>query len=280
MTEICDLPYLEVVPVDRLVLHERHDKQRTPPLVERLLSSGVLRNPPIVVPMDEKRDRFMVLDGANRVSAFRVVQIPHIVAQVVDLDDPGLELNTWNHVVWGASPQTFYRWLRQIPGLYLNPIDPQRAFDDLLDLQTLASVFIPDDRVMALKSAAIDLQSRVKALNAVVDAYKDRVRMDRTTALNLETLKALYPDLSGLVIFPPFEISQVIEMAGKGELFPPGCTRFSISPRVLHINYSLEALRAPKTAAEKNRELQIWLQNRCEQKAIRYYTEATFLFDE
>ena len=30
-----------------LVEHERHDDQRTPPLVARIQESGVLRNPPI-----------------------------------------------------------------------------------------------------------------------------------------------------------------------------------------------------------------------------------------
>jgi len=31
-----DLPQLVVVPVDSLILHEYHDEQRTPPLIENL----------------------------------------------------------------------------------------------------------------------------------------------------------------------------------------------------------------------------------------------------
>jgi len=69
-------------------------------------------------------------------------------------------------------------------------------------------------------------------------------------------------------------------MAGRGSLLPTGITRFTVSPRVLHLNYPLGAMSADGSLSEKNRHLQEFLQARITQKGVRYYAEATYLFDE
>ena len=67
------LPDLRFVAVEALVPHEQFDARRLEPLVQRLREEGVLRNPPIVAPFAGESDRFLVLDGANRVTAAREV---------------------------------------------------------------------------------------------------------------------------------------------------------------------------------------------------------------
>ncbi len=42
------VPDLRFVPVQALLPHERHDPQRSRPLIVRLRESGVLSNPPVV----------------------------------------------------------------------------------------------------------------------------------------------------------------------------------------------------------------------------------------
>ncbi len=64
-------PHLEIIPVASLVEHEWHEEQRTPPLVARIQESGVLRNPPNPTPLRDSSQRFMLLDGANRITALR-----------------------------------------------------------------------------------------------------------------------------------------------------------------------------------------------------------------
>jgi hypothetical protein len=86
--------------------------------------------------------------------------------------------------------------------------------------------------------------------------------------------------LSGLVIFPHFEVEEVLKLASAGYLLPTGITRFTVSPRALHVNYPLEELASDKPIEEKNRELQDWIQKKIARKGVRYYAEATFLFDE
>jgi hypothetical protein len=46
------------------------------------------------------------------------------------------------------------------------------------------------------------------------------------------------------------------------------------------VNYPLSELEAEITLEEKNSNLQRWLQDRLANKGVRYYAEATFLFDE
>ena len=50
---IPNLPTLQILPLDKLILHEDHDIQRTLPLVAKLRAQGILRNPPIVMPLGD-----------------------------------------------------------------------------------------------------------------------------------------------------------------------------------------------------------------------------------
>jgi hypothetical protein len=100
---IPNIPNLRILPIESLILHEDHDMQRSLPLVEKLRAQGNIRNPPIVMSLNDGTDRSMVLDGAKRVTSLRAMEFTHIVAQVVQPDDKHVNLRTWNHVVWDMS---------------------------------------------------------------------------------------------------------------------------------------------------------------------------------
>src|SRR5436190_8604578 len=117
------LPKLEILPLALMVLHENHDRQRTLPLVDKLRAQGILRDPPVVMPLADGTGRYMVLDGANRVTALAEMEFPHIVVQVVEHDDPNIRLETWNHVVWGMDPGELLAKIREVAGLKLRPIE-------------------------------------------------------------------------------------------------------------------------------------------------------------
>ena len=53
-------PDLRIVALDELVEHEYNDAQRTAPLARRLAAEGLLKNPPIVAPLDEDDAAFVV----------------------------------------------------------------------------------------------------------------------------------------------------------------------------------------------------------------------------
>lgn len=280
MTDIRDIPQLEILPVDKLVLHEYHDPQRSPGLARALESSGILRNPPVVVPLKDGSGRYMVVDGANRMTSVKSLGIAHIVAQVVMADYPGLSLFSWNHVIWGISPDELLDRFMGIPDLVLKPTDGERAFRTLMDIHSIAVICLPNQQAFDLRTPRLLFAHHIELLNSVVRCYQDDAYLDRTQARDVESLRPFYPHLSGLLILPPFRVDQLLHVVESGNLMPPGSTRFTISPRVLYLNYPLKKLASSHTLEEKNQELQLLLQERLSRKKVRYYEEATFLFDE
>jgi len=280
VTDIRDLPRLEILPVYKFVLHEHHDSQRTPPIAQNIQQSGVLRNPPIVVALGDGSDQYVVLDGANRTTAVQSLGVPHILAQVVPAEDPGLEISSWNHVIWGISPVELLHVFMDLPNLVLQPTDCENAPRTLMDVHSLAVLCCPDGQAYDLRTPRLMVLQHVEILNAIVDSYKNRAHLDRTQLTEVETLQNLYPEFSGLLILPPFRIEQILHIVGHGGLMPPGSTRFTISPRALHLNYPLEKLASQKSLQEKNAELRQWVSVRLSEKRVRYYAEATYLFDE
>lgn len=275
-----EFPTLAFVPVDHLLIHEQHDEQRTRPLVLRIRNAGLWLNPPIVCPLTDGSQRYVVLDGANRIMALRAMDFPHALVQIVEAADPGLRLQTWNHVIWDLKPERFLQGIRNIPGLECRPLETHPALPQLSGDSHLAQVKTPDEQTYGLCAQTDELEKRIELLRLLVASYAGRARLDRTNIFHIAPLVEVYPALSGLVIFPAFDLASVLQLAGKGILLPSGITRFLISPRALHLNYPLEELASPESLEEKNHRLHRWIQERLAQKNVRYYAEATVLFDE
>ena len=275
-----DFPKLTFVPVASLIFHERFDIQRSRPLMLRMRKNGVFRNPPVVTPLRDGSGRYMLLDGVNRVTALMEMGYLHVIVQVMDAEEPGLGLQNWNHVVWEMSAARFLSGLRGISGLRLkvtrsSPDEPTLEGDC-----GLALIKVCNDHCYVACSEIDELEKRVDILNQIVDSYKDRARLDRTSLTELEMLQEIYPSMSGLVIFPNFKIQDLIYLASQEYLLPSGITRFTISPRALHLDYPLNELADARSLEAKNEALKKWIQKRVAQKGVRYYAEPTYLFDE
>ena len=113
-----------------------------------------------------------------------------------------------------------------------------------------------------------------------MDTYRLRGGLYRTVAADIRDLRGLYTDLTALVVFPNYEPAEVLALARDGELLPPGLTRHLIQGRVLRTNYPLSELRSADDLEVKNARLQAWLQAKLAEREVRFYGEATFLFDE
>ena len=272
------LPNLRILPIESLILHEDHDMQRTLPLVEKLRAQGIIRNPPIVMPLNDGTDRFMVLDGANRVTSLRELEFPHIVAQVVETSNPHVNLQTWNHVVWGMNVRTLMSSLRKIKGIEPAKVNTLKSLDapKYMPMQ----IRFPNDTFYILRETPSDLATHIQTMHHVVNTYKTRASLDRTSQTLIDTFRKIYPDLTALVIFPHFKIKTVLKLASQNILLPTGITRFTVSPRALHLNYPLHELSSGKPIEYKQEYLNHWIEERVKKKGIRLYSEATFLFDE
>jgi hypothetical protein len=278
---VANLPTLRILATESLVPHEWHDDSRAKPLVERLRASGVLRNPPIVMPFDDASGRYMVLDGANRSSAFRQMGLPHLLAQVVEENDPGLELMKWNHVLWNGGPGDLLDSIASLDDISFESIDPQvKRPQSEWPEKTLVWMQTPDGEAYIARTEETDIFTRTQQLARIAHLYTDKFHLDRTTAQRIEELNGQYENLRAIVVYPPFKVHQVLELCEAGILLPPGVTRFTMSPRALRVNYPLEELSANKSLADKNAALDRWVNERVARKGVRFYAESTVLFDE
>ena len=272
------LPNLKILPLGSLILHEDHDMQRTLPLVEKLRRVGILRNPPIVMPLEDGTDRYMVLDGANRVTSLTEMEFPHIVAQVVKADDPHVNLQTWNHVVWGMNTKTLMGRIRKVKGLEIIKVNTYRSLD--APKYVPVQIRTPDGKFYLLAETPSELPIHINTLHQVVNVYKTGASLDRTSQTLIDSFKSVYPDLTALIIFPSFKVRTVLKLAAQKIVLPTGITRFTVSPRALHLNYPLHELSSGKPIDYKEDYLKQWIEERVKNKGVRLYAEQTFLFDE
>jgi hypothetical protein len=275
---IPNLPHLRILPIESVILHEDHDMQRSLPLVEKMRAQGIIRNPPIVMPLMDGTQRYMVLDGANRVTSLHEMEFPHIVAQVVEANDPHVNLQTWNHVVWGLSARTLMSEIRKISALKVTKVDTLRSLDAPKYIPV--QIRLPNGKLYLLAETPSELEVHINTLHQIVNTYKTRASLDRTSQTLIDSFKHIYPDLTALIVFPSFKIKTILKLASQNIVLPTGITRFTASPRALHLNYPLHELSSGKPIEYKEAYLKEWIEERVKKKGVRLYSEATFLFDE
>ncbi len=280
MKPLPELPDLQILPTDSLQPHEHIDEQRAEPIIRSLEQEGILRNPPVVLPVTSLGTRFVVLDGANRTTAFRLLGIPHVLVQVVHAGDSSVDIRTWNHAILAEHAEDLLTRIRAVAGIELTPSDEESAAIEIRRGGALSFLSFTDGEVYEIRYGEVDLAGRLERLNGLVATYNSVARMERTSVARISNLNSVHPDLSCLVVFPRFEVDDVIDAAAQGLIFPSGVTRFIVSPRALHLNYPLERLRSSESLAAKQAQLVEWIHERMEARKIRYYAESTILFDE
>lgn len=272
------LPDLRMLPASSLVTHEDSDPRRVDKLKERLRKEGRLKSPPIVAAIPGT-DRYVVLDGANRTNALAKMGAPHVVAQVVSYGDPGVELDTWYHVVAGMDLAEFEDALTKITELKLKECSLEEARGSLSTNQAAAYI-ICESGVRQVCNSGKQIRRDIGLLNKVVGAYRGRADIYRASNDIWEIQKPYYPEITALVVFPRLTPSDILMAAREGEKVPSGITRHIIPARAVNINISLSVLEADWTLERKREWLHEWLMERMAANAIRYYSESTFTFDE
>jgi len=231
-------------------------------------------NPPVVVQADEK---FVVLDGASRITALKTLGYPHAIVQlVIDLEE--IELRTWNHVICGAEPGQLVKILDDLPEVSMVESDPDKILDDMLELGGLCYVHTIDGKVFIIQPAACI--NRWEALNKLTNSYFENYQVLRTIKEEIENLQQEHPDLAALVVFPEYTVEQVLQIAKAGRVLPAGITRFIIPGRVLRLNAELSFLKSDKSLEEKNKWLYELVTEKQAGSRIRYYKEPVYLLDE
>ena len=272
-------PDLRILPVNALLPHEEHDAQRAQPLVDRIRQATVWLNPPIIAPIDNSTD-FVVLDGANRHYALKALNYEHILAQVVDYHHQDVLLDTWHHAVRGLPQNSLLSAIQAIPDITIQPDDHLNAQAALAARDVLAYFIVEHNQIFTLRQQNKTI-NRTTILRRLVNAYKNQGLISRITHDDFNITREMYPDTTGIMVFPHYEPAEIMVAARDGDLLPPGITRHLIHGRALRLNYPLAQLKNnTRSLKDKNEHLTQWMQQRLAAKHIRFYAEPTFLFDE
>jgi len=271
--QIGKLPDLRMVDIRSLRFHEDYNEERVLTLIERLGAEGILKNPPVVASV-EKREQYILLDGANRVTALAKMNFNHIPVQVVLLSDPLLRLSSWHHAVERFGKDHFLGNLSDQPGLKIEESGSGKAKEDLL----CRLIFRHNESFNIYNSSG--LTSRIAQLNFITDLYLHTSCSDRVSYTDLEHLGRHYPDFQTLVLFKDFTKEEINEISDLGRKLPSGLTRIILPKRALGLNVRLELLKSSLSLSEKNHWLKETIHKKVIEKSIRFYQEQTFVFNE
>lgn len=273
---------LEVVNTEMVVPHEHIDQKRVRRLVERLEEDGRLVNPPVTTYW---KGRYIILDGATRYSALSQLGYPYVIVQVVQEDQTGFELHTWYHAVSmtesgdeDAGQAALTSQLADIEGLMMHSIAAEESRIALAELDTIC-YFIARNGSLTLATVAPGY-NKLDVMSRLVAAYTDWGTVERTLLTDLDRLKAQFPLLAAVAVFPQFKPSEVFDAAAEGRLLPAGLTRFVIPGRILRLNADLARLRKEETLAEKRAWFNEFLAGKLSRSRLRYYQEPVVLLDE
>ena len=274
---IGELPDLKIVPIDQIVFHEEPDQERSTSLQVFLQKEGKLKNPPIVA-YHQHNTQYILLDGANRITALRNLNIKDVLVQSVDIFDPDLLLLHWHHAVEKFSKQEFLNKLYAIEGITVEE-SSQEEIPCQEHKNTLCQIQFFDVTVYrVLTNAAISFN--VDLLNKITNIYNGFAYMDRVSYTNLAHLKKHYSNFCALVCFKKILKEDLIDIVKHGKKMPSGITRIILPKRALRLNVPLDILRFEAPVVEKNHWLQERIELQVKDKSIRFYYEPTFLFDE
>lgn len=268
---------LRFASLNDVLLHEQVEARRVERLITQLKTDWLLKNPPVVTQYDGK---YILLDGATRVTALKRIHCRDVVVQVVDYAMPGLVLETWNHMLLDLPAGELLDALARIPGVQVQATSADGAEQALTDRASFATIVQADGRVFSLVADSARLERQAELLNEVVGAYEGRGEMYRVAYTDLERLLAEHGRLTALVVFPRFRPEEIRRVALDRTKLPMGITRHIIPGRVLHINIPLGILDRDQPLETKNAWLDNWMKEKMIERHVRYYQEPVFLFDE
>ena len=275
--KVGELPDLKIMPIQEIIFHEEPDLERSATLKLFLQKEGKLKNPPVVA-YYKGYSHYILLDGANRITALKELDIKDVLVQRLDLFDPDLLFLHWHHAVEKFTKQEFLNKLAKIESINIEK-KPQKEIDLHDDGRQLCQIQFVDEEVYSM-TANCDLFKKVDMLNMISSIYRGFAYMDRVSYTNLAHLKEHYPDFCALVCFKKFTKEELIQIVQNNKKLPSGITRIILPKRALRLNVPLDILRFQSPIEEKNHWLQERINLQVKDKSIRFYYEPAFLFDE
>jgi len=277
------MPILRLVGSQQVQFHEHPERARTLRLVERLRREKVLRNPPIVAELES--DRYLLLDGANRVSAFHELGYPQTPVQVIDYGDPAVQLKGWHHLLLEGHGLDLKGAYRRIPGVELSQVrtdqltrllELRRAYAVLVDATATCWGLFP-----ASGKTRCEVEEWIRVLEQMVTAYEGKAELERIKMADYAQLPPVFDSMEHqLCLFPTLTKIELLELAHAGVLIPTGLTRHLVPGRALNMNLPLDFLVELHTDSERSEHFAGFVDRLEVEGRIRYYEEAVFILNE
>ena len=276
------MPNLRLVPVERVRFHEHPEHKRTLRLVERLRQEAVLRNTPIVAAMEG--GDYLLLDGANRVSAFRELGYSHIPVQVVNYGDARIQLKGWHHLLLNGRALNLQGVFAALEGVRMEAVAPEQL-TPLLDSREVHAAWVDGPSgcwgLFPEEPAPIEIRQRIAVMERVVASYEGRSELERIKLADFSQLPEVIRSADHqLCLFPVLGKDEMVQLASEGVMIPTGLTRHLIPGRALGLNIELGFLAGESPVEEKQRHFQEYLDHLEMAGRIRFYEESVFVMNE
>jgi len=286
---------LTFVHSEDLIFHETCDFKRTQKLAEEIKRDGHLKNPVLVgcINTEDTKDaeegeklihrrgkKLLVLDGVNRVSALRLLNLPDVLIQIVDYEDKKVKLSSWNHLIFDAQKGEI---IKKIKDLNLEvSVCPLNWRKEALNHQKTISYFLFRDMSgIVVNNGSLTPEDKVKNLYQLIALYNGRSEICYLDSENhFLSVFEHFKKSSAINLIPIFDKKEILGLVQKGILLPFGVTRFIVPHRVLGLEVSCSVLSAKTPLSEKNLFLKELLTYRIKTKKAKFYQESVTLFNE
>lgn len=271
--------HLKIIPIKDILIHEELDQSRSRQISAQLKKEKYLINPILVASLDE--EKYLQLDGMNRLSAFSAMGLKNILCQIVDYNDQDMvELSSWVHLFKNNSDD-FINFAKKNKSLVVKKGDLEHVghrFIKEKDFGRLCTVVNEKNQVFLISTGG-NMAKKMKNLNYLVSFYKENLtREDLPFNFDYNDIGYFfhqYPNTNMMVIFPNFTPQQIIEVVENGGFFPPGVTRHIIKGRCLNVNIPLTFFANSQSVVKQNQLLKKFLA----EKNVRFYEEPTIHFE-
>lgn len=270
-------PKLRVISIDKLILHEKAEPKRIERLVKIIKKDGYFKNPIIVADFNEG-SKFLVLDGVHRIKSLAALGCKDIAAQIVNYFDSRVKLHTWDHLIFGCGRQKLLEKIGALEGINLIKTSRATAEKMLKGKKLVAYLLFKDGSAFCLKDKRheerteklLDLMSICETVSEV-----DRVSKNETPFLFKRNKEAV-----AVLVIPNYTKKEIVKVARQGATLPAGVTRHIIPNRVLGLDICLFMLKNDLSLSSKNKALEKFIDQRLNEKRVRFYSESVFVFDE
>jgi len=224
--------------------------------------------------------KLLVLDGVNRVSALRLLNLPDVLIQIVDYEDKKVELSSWNHLIFHAKKEEIIEKIKDL-NLEVSFCPLNWRKEALKHQKTISYFLFRDMSGIVVNNGSLTPDDKVKNLYQLIATYNGRSEICYLDSENhFLSVFEHFKNSSAINLIPRFDKKEILDLVQKGILLPFGVTRFIVPHRVLGLEVSCSVLRAQTPLSEKNLFLKELLTYRIKTKKAKFYHESVTLFNE